>query len=252
MVNFLVKNRTPYRGKLKLKFEKSPHYTGHKSGKLNKIHLDLGFTKLVTRMIPYKNEEAGWDVDPKRIELIERYTGGKIASHNVDKNTETEFILHNSFMGKNGEYIGDVEIGWWYYENNMIVCDDYPRGVAIKVKPELFKKAKGQIDSYMDSFIEGYYGYTHRGGSLFKIGDRIFEPGYTPVEEDYPEWQWAGLVEKFNESMNKAIAEKDDFWIKDLHNDGISSITPFRLRGRKEIENWSEALEAAINMSKYL
>ena len=52
MIEKLIKNTTPYLGKLVLKFEKYPHYSGSKSGVLNKVHLNLGFTKLVSRMIP--------------------------------------------------------------------------------------------------------------------------------------------------------------------------------------------------------
>jgi hypothetical protein len=46
---FFIKNQTPYKGKLKLKFEKYPHYSNRKN-KLNKVHLNLGFTKLVSRI----------------------------------------------------------------------------------------------------------------------------------------------------------------------------------------------------------
>jgi hypothetical protein len=51
MLNYLIKNETPYLGKLKLKLEKYPHYSGGDSGKLNNIHLKLGFTKLLRRLI---------------------------------------------------------------------------------------------------------------------------------------------------------------------------------------------------------
>jgi hypothetical protein len=32
----------------------------------------------------------------------------------------------------------------------------------------------------------------------------------------------------------------------------ISDVIPFKMRGSKCIENWNEAKQAAINMSKYL
>ena len=44
----MIKNHTPYLGKIYLKFEKDPYYTGNT--KLNKVHLNLGFTKLVSRI----------------------------------------------------------------------------------------------------------------------------------------------------------------------------------------------------------
>ncbi len=55
----MIKNETPYIGKIKLKFEKFPHYRGSQSGMLNKVHLNLGFTKLVSRMYPNQTLEGG-------------------------------------------------------------------------------------------------------------------------------------------------------------------------------------------------
>jgi hypothetical protein len=72
-----IKNTTPYVGRLRFKFEKHPHYTGGGSGVLNKVHLDFGFTKLVSRMIPYRNEDK-WVINSQATKLITKYTGGKI------------------------------------------------------------------------------------------------------------------------------------------------------------------------------
>ena len=71
----LIKNQTPYLGKIRLKFERFPHYSGQT--KLNKIHLDLGFTKLVSRIIPERDLE-GWVVNPECIKQIESCTGLKV------------------------------------------------------------------------------------------------------------------------------------------------------------------------------
>lgn len=71
----MVKNTTPYLGKIRLKFEKYPEYTG--KDKLNKVHLDLGFTKLVSRITPYI-DTSGWLINPECKFLIEKYTGGII------------------------------------------------------------------------------------------------------------------------------------------------------------------------------
>ena len=51
MIKFFIKNYTPYIGELVLKFEKFPHYTGGRSGMLNKIHINLFFTKLSIKRI---------------------------------------------------------------------------------------------------------------------------------------------------------------------------------------------------------
>jgi hypothetical protein len=225
----MIKNTTPYIGKIKFKFEKYPEYTG--KSKLNKIHLNLGFTKLVSRITPHKDLN-GWLINPECIYLIQKHTGGKIGSHSFgDKNEHT---LPNSFLTKDGGYIGDIERGWWYYENNMKVCEQYPHGVAERYDD------KGNLI--------GYHGYTHRGGQTFKIGDRLFYASYTPNEDDYEEWEWSGWQLKFEELYSKG----DDLDKKWMDKEGIGYVIPFNKRGGKVIDNFKECLQAAINMSKDL
>ena len=225
----MIKNTTPYIGKIKLKFEKYPEYTG--KSKLNKIHLNLGFTKLVSRITPHKDLN-GWLINPECIYLIQKHTGGKIGSHSFgDKNEHT---LPNSFLTKDGGYIGDIERGWWYYKNNMKVCNQYPRGVA---------------ECYDDEGnLIGYHGYTHRGGQTFKIGDRLFDADYKPKEEDYQESEWIGWEYKFLELYGKSD-KLDRKW---MIESGIGYVIPFNKRGSKVIDNFEECLQSAINMSKDL
>jgi hypothetical protein len=225
----MIKNTTPYIGKIRLKFEKYPEYTG--KSKLNKIHLDLGFTKLVSRMTPLQNLE-GWLINPESIYLINKHTGGKIGGHTFGDNNEHS--LPNSFLSKDGTYIGDIDRGWWYYKNNMKVCDQYSHGVAERYDDE--------------GNLIGYHGYSHRGGQTFKIGDRLFDASYKPKEEDYEEWEWAGWQLKFEESHSKG----DDLDKKWMDKEGIGYVIPFNKRGSKVIDNFEECLQAAINMSKDL
>ena len=118
----MFKNNTPYKGRLKFRFEKYPHYTD--GTVLNQIHLDLGFTKLVSRV-------SSKEVDPEKVALINRFTGGRISSYKLNDYPEDgDSILPNSFVTLNGDYIGDVRVGWWYYLNEMTICEDYPVGVA--------------------------------------------------------------------------------------------------------------------------
>ena len=243
MIEKLIKNTTPYLGKLVLKFEKYPHYSGSKSGVLNKVHLNLGFTKLVSRMIPKQVMEGGpSNIDPEKIELIEKYTGGVIGTHKFGN--EGEYTLENSFLTVDGQYIGDIKTAWWYFQNGMTVCEDYPHGVAIVWKTSKFDKT---LVSGQDG-IEGYYGYTHRGGSTFKIGDRLFEEDYNPVAEDYDKKEFDKYWKEYTNSYKKG----DDFDRKHIYNDGIKSVIPFNKRGKQVIEDWEQAKQAAINMSKYL
>jgi len=255
----IIKNQTPYSGKTYLKFEKMPYYvSGGKGGMLNKVHLNLGFTKLVSRIVPKRNLD-GYIINPKKVELINRWTWGKIGTHQVGENQTEEFTLSNSFIAQDGSYIGDVKEGWRYYKNNLIVCREYPHGVAIKLKTyatgnKLKNSIKDPYENYVTEQIEngnvaGYYGYTHRGGQTFKIGDRFFQEDYIPQEEDYTEKEWTKFENKFKKSLANAEDDLDRKWIEES---GISYVIPFKMRGPKIIENWDEARQAAINMSKYL
>lgn len=231
----MIKNTTPYIGKIRLKFEKYPEYIGN--DKLNKVHLDLGFTKLVSRITPQRTKNE-WLINPECKHLIEKYTGGIIGKHTFGENNE--LTLSNSFLSKDGTYIGDIETGWWYYLNNMTVYDDNPRGVAMVIEYN---------DTYPDEqFIVGYHGYSHRGGQTFKIGDRLFYASYKPVEDNYEEWEWAGWKLKFEELYSKS----DDLQKKWMDEEGIGYVIPFNKKGGKIIETYKECLQAAINMSKYL
>ena len=250
----MITNNTPYIGRLRIKFEKYPEYTSSRC-LLNKVHFNLGFTKLVSRMYPYKTID-GWAVNSECTRLITKYTGGKVGTHKFGKNDE--HTLNNSFITNDGTYIGDIERGWWYYKNKLYVCKEYPHGVAIKLKtysPVI--KLRNYIQDNYENFIteqiendnvEGYYGYTHRGGVLFKIGDRIFNYYYSPNSNDYSEEEWKGYEKKFKNSLKNA----DVFDMKHIYNDGIKSVIPFNKRGKQVIESWKDAMEAAINLSKYL
>ena len=244
----MIVNRTPYYGRLRFKFEKNPHYTGGVSGVLNKVHLNLGFTKLVSRMIPYRNDN-GWIVSTDCIKLISKFTGGKVGSHTLQDGENT---LYNSFLTNNGKYIGDIETGWWYYENNLVVCEDYPHGVAIKLKENNYFKKHDRTyhssDLNLDGEAVGYYGYTHRGGALFQIGDRVFDNYYLPAASDYTEEEW----NEFNSKFQKSIKNADEFDMKHIYNEGIASVIPFNKRGKKIIKTWEDSKEAAISLSKYL
>ena len=253
-----IKNQTPFLGKIKLKFEKHPHYSSG-NNILNNVHLNLGFTKLVSRMYI----EHGFDgdrIDPKKVAKICLYTNGTIKKHewwevkgpngvfrsNRKPKNEKDIVYHgvldNSFMFGD-KYIGDIKTGWWYYKNRLVVCEKYPLGVAIKVKKDFWRSPLPYLEC-----VEGAYGYSHRGGCLFRIGDRLFDADYKPHVHDYTKEQW----EKWHNKYRQRLKNADDFDRKWLQADGVAGFIPFNMRGSKVIETFEEAIEAAKNLSRYL
>lgn len=234
----IIKNKTPYLGSLSLKFEKHPEYRDHTI--LNQIHLDLGFTKLVSRMKPTQTLD-GFKINPKAIELIEMYTEGKIGSYTFGPNGE--HTLDNSFLSMEGQYIGNIEDAWWYFKNGMTVCEEHPNGVAIVWNTAL--NGRKALFHGQDG-INGYLGYSHRGGAIFRIGDRIFDPNYEPQPHHYSDDDWFQFKQKAAKTQKeydrKGFGEKVQ----------IADVIPFKLRGKRTICDWGDALDAAINLSNHL
>ena len=178
------------------------------------------------------------NITQEEIQEIERLTGGMIGDHTFGPNNES--TLTNSFLSKKGDYVGSIDEARWYVKNKLMVDEQYPHGVAALITEDTYGTDK--------PIIEGMYGYTHRGGQLFKIGDRLFEGNYKPTKDDYSENDWNEYQEKFN----KLYEESDELDRDWMDRDGISYVIPFKLRGKKIIENMEEAFEAAKNISKYL
>lgn len=231
----IIKNHTPYKGRIRLKIEKcDPHYTGGGS-KLNKFYFKLGPYNISSRIHIKQVKDGVSNIRDGVIKEIELKTGGKIGTHRFGPNNE--YVLENYFLSTNGTAIGDIGDAWWYLKNNMGVEDKYPRGVAKK-----YDKHKNFV---------AYYGYSHRGGQLFKIGDRLFDEKYVPQKEHYDEKQWNLWLDDMNKSIEKDKKNKNELGLR-WSEGGIVQFIPFKYRGSKKIETWDEALQAAINMSRYL
>ena len=254
----LIKNLTPYLGKTKLKFEKFPDYTGGSPYSLfNKVHLDLGFIKLVSRVYPGYSKTSGRIIDPEKIKLIEQYTGGKIQNFEwwcvkakdgtihesttkpeVDAQTTFHGELPNSFTTVDGKYIGDIATGWWYYMSKMKVYQPHPHGVG-----EVFETTDD------GNIIIGYYGYTHRGGQLFKIGDKLFESDYIPTIKDFSSEDW----KKYNRDRSNSEKEQKSLgYLENNEKIELSDVIPYTKRGSKVIKTLEEAVQAAINIREHL
>ena len=140
-------------------------------------------------------------------------------------------------------YLGDVKAGWWYYKNRLVVCESNPIGVAIKVKKGFWTDDNDYFD-----LVEGVYGFSHRGGCLFRIGDRLFQEDYHPHVKDYTAEQW----EKWHAMYRKKLRKSEGLVKKQVCEDGVAGFIPFNMRGSKTIETWDEAIQAAKNLSNYL
>lgn len=232
----LLKNTTPYIGKVFLKFEQNPNYQGRTL--LNSVILNLGFTKLVSRVQPDRDMD-GFKIDPVKIDLIRKYTDGQIGTHTFGPNGES--TLPNSFLSDDGQYIGSIKEAWWYYKNAMTVCPERPSGVAI-----IWRVPKGGTIADGTDGIDSYYGYSHRGGGRFKIGDMLFDPEYVPQESHYTKAEWASFEKDRAENQARYDADMEDYTVT------IKSVMPFQKRGEVVIQNWNQAQEAAINLSNYL
>lgn len=229
----IIKNYTPYLGSPYLKFEKDPYYIG--SSILNKVHLNLGFTKLVSRLKRVESKiNCGYTLDSVKKKLIEDNTGLKFETHRFGPNNEhsLEDSVVYTDANHNTTYVGDAKLGWYYYNQNLVVCPDYPHGVAKYV--DRSDKAFGFV------FDKGYYGYSHRGGQLFKPGDKIFDENWVPNEQDLFDLQkyYVKHLDKLGEDVSM--------------NEWALGYIPFRLRGSETILSMDQAKQAAINMSKYL
>jgi hypothetical protein len=251
----MIKNNTVYNGKIKLMFDKYPEWSGGGSY-LNKIHLNLGFTKLVSRIhVNQFKEDESLELDTRKyrqecIDKINNYTGGKIGNHYFDNGRGGKHCLVG-FLDMDGNYLGDVSTGWWYYKNKMIVNKYYPHGTAIRLK-DFYHDGRINSNDYisdemvLDFEIEGIYGFSHRGGTLFRIGDKIFDANWRPSEEELKSMDYKKMIESFDE-LNEGF-DNSGYSIKDK----IVESMPFTKRGGETIKNWDDAKLAAKNLSKYL
>jgi hypothetical protein len=230
----MIKNTTPYLGKIRLKFERFPYYSG--KDKLNKIHLNLGFTKLISRITPLR-DELGWVVNPVCIDLIEKNTGLRVRTHKFG--TDEEYVLPNSCISPDGVYVGDIETGWWYYKHGL-------------------RSIKGTHPSTAWSKeTKKWIGYSHRASCAFGKGDKLFDASWKPSDEELP------LYKQYYEKYLKEYYKEQTEWAKSdskhkapeeemtLNSWAVGHI-PFKFRGGAKISSYEQAYEAAVNFAKYI
>lgn len=249
----LIKNVTPYMGKLKLTITRDPEWINAYSV-LNKIHFDFGFFKVASRMYPNRVDKK-WQPREECIAMINRYTGGKVMNYNTgseDNVIMADMILENSFLGPNGIYMGDLRDGWWFYENNWHVTERKPHGVALVL-----------LESYSDielenginainypedifnfkflkcNYIRGFVGFSHRAACEFTIGDQLFDETWN-ITPSHPQYK------KYLE-MSLRLTERGDGETYE-----ITESMPYKERGFRTIRTWEDAEQSAINFSNYV
>lgn len=212
----MIKNQTPYHGKIRLKFEKHPHYSS--SGNLlNKVHLNLGFTKLVSRIYSDGN---GFTPRAEALEAIRNLTGLTVEDHTFGPNNE--HTLPNSCMHPDGAYVGDLERGYWYFKVGMCAKKGTHPHTA-------WKKSTKQ-----------WIGYSHRAAAPFGKGDKLFDPSWVPGDDELLQYEqyFTKHLDELPEGAN-------------LNEWAVDHI-PFKMRGAKVIKTYEEAQQAAANFAKYV
>lgn len=235
----LIKNQTPYIGKIFLTFEKYPEYSGRTV--LNKVHVNLGFTKLVSRMKPNMTPNGrGWDVDPKKIFAINSRTGLTVRDYRVDdKLSESEGTIYNACLNQDGILVGDIEDGWDYFKNGLVsVPGTNPRVAWCE-----------------DTF--SWIGFSHRAAQSFTIGDKLFEPDWTPTDDELNEYQkyYVKYLNEFEEEYSEWENSDSPHKVPESEmtlNAWAAQFIPFTLHGRVTIETKEQALEAATNFATYV
>lgn len=232
----MIKNYTPYSGKIKLSIDKNPYWSDGIS-KLNKVHLDLGFVKIVSRIYPELDEAGSFLVLPETKKRIELETGLKIYTHKFGPDNQYE--LPNSVHTPDGKYVGSIEEGWWYLQNGLrSTKGSHPHTAWAKQTKQ-------------------WVGYSHRGSCAFGKGDKLFDASWSPKESDLLKYEKyfvkkLGQYEKeyaeWEKSTSKHKAPAEEMTMAKW----ATQFIPFRLRGSKTIHSYEDAYKAAVNFANYI
>ena len=210
----MIKNNTYYAGKIYFKFDKMPYYESG-NNKLNKVHLDLKFTKLVTRI-----KKDGYNKVLLQKIANESNLTLKTRLYDFDSNTSEiiEFDPRKGspiFLDKSGAGV-NLDDQFMCYKNNMKMVEHGLAGVYSKEK------------------LVGYYGFSHRGGQTYKVGDIIFDENWQ-MSEFHKDFK------KYKKKLNKA-----------KYCTRLEDVVPYKERGSIVIETLEQAKEAAKGISDHL
>ena len=234
----MLENNTPYLGKVILSFEKNPQPS--ETLPFNGVVLNLGFTKLVSRIKPdlvYGEVQ----VHPETIMKIEKETGLKVHSISA-KDSQTGKLVRYQTFHPDGDHLGSIEIGWLYVKMRL---------KAIKGKSPL---------TAWSAETKQWIGFNNFNRTnkvcAFGKGDKLFDPTWIPTDEDLYQLEsyWVKQHHKYvteyenwqaSTSPKKATEEEMslNYWALQL--------IPYQLRGSKVIKSYEEAYDAAIAFSNY-
>ena len=230
----IVKNRTPYVGKIRLAIVSRNGIVCN--GILNSTVINLGLFKIVSVMKPHNSaDNRGPLVDDAKILLIYLNTGLTVKDFEVPN----EGMIYNAVINPQGELVGDIEDGWWYYVNSLVCKPNTKVGTAWNPKT-----------------LE-WVGYNHRAACSFGYGDKIFQPDWVMTEEElleneryyckhldkyereYAEWEDSTSPHKVSEEAMEL-------------NSWATQFVPFKRHGHETIQTYDDAYEAAENFTKYV
>jgi hypothetical protein len=219
-----------FKGKKYLVFEKSSNCIG--SGVFPSYFVrtivNLGFTKLVQRVraTGYSEEALAW--------------ASKVFHHTttIDFGEQNAHRFRDVFCyGQNGDTLGSI------YELSVLMELD------VEHQPEL------PSNVLFSNKLKAYIGFSRKYAALFKLGDRIFDPGWFP--ESWEEIPLGSLQEYCKrvgyKNIPQSIDEAKTFVKLRQVNGGYSILKyiPFNRRGSKVIECHEHAVTAAKKFAEY-
>jgi len=226
-----MKNYTVYEGKPYLKIERNPYYIGR--SKFNKVIINLGFIKLVSRVKTEKyNLKFLKEIAKNQNVILKAYTisdkdGSVIYYEPTEENLKKYVPCFIKDTQGVAEWLSIYEV-FMCYRNKMLIDS---HGTA-----KIFDDTNKHIR---------YYGYSHRGGQKFVVGDYLFDNNWEITVEEAENSLYEEYFKQFIKAKKKKCNKDDDYCT-------IMSFIPFRLRGSKKITSLEEAKQSALNMSDYL
>ena len=227
------------------------------NNKTNNVNMKLWMYKLINgkpcvTIEPYHSGDRGTPKIGYNIEILSikiPFVGYKISlrKKNVTGYTNKGIARLDSIFGKNSYKTEGLNIskrGKITSEtNNVYYIIDYPFILNPKYK---FISCKNNQVMYSKK-LHKYYGFSHRGGAFFGIGDMLFDENNENVNLYYENKQFRKAYIK---CLKRYINDAFDF--ENAINSGIKYIVPFKCRGKKLIEDMQEAYIAACNFAKYV